>query len=111
MVGKLNATPIAPVLGNLFRGVGVFGVEMKRGDSSRFAHPGFVDMAGKVCGGWTVLERVANVSGNYCWRVRHNCADGAVEVIEGIRLRAQPPKHCANCRPKRPGTVARRVRA
>lgn len=68
-------------------------------------HPGFVDMAGKVCGTWTVIERMPNIGGNALWRCQHSC--GAVHAIQGIRLRRDPPIHCADCRPKRAGTVER----
>lgn len=69
------------------------------------AHPCLVDMTGEVIGDWTVLSRAPNVNGNARWLCRHQC--GRTAVIEGIRLRSQPPQFCDGCRPKRPGTVER----
>jgi len=60
-----------------------------------------VDMTGRVCGCFTVLSRGPNLGGNAAWRCRCEC--GATELVQGIRLRAQPaPKTCRACRPRRP---------
>jgi hypothetical protein len=81
----------------------------RRGDPSRFHHPGFVDEAGRALAGCTVLRRAANVNGNARWLVRAAC--GHEVVVEGIALR-DAEKHgrvvrCKACKPKRPGTVRR----
>jgi hypothetical protein len=58
-------------------------------------HPAFVDMTGKVCGDWTVLERAANTSnGNAQWLCKHSC--GHHQVVQGIALRSGPPR-CKGC--------------
>lgn len=82
----------------------------RRGDVTRFSHPGFQDMAGETLAGAAVLRRAPNVDGNACWLVRAAC--GHELVIQGIALRAAHKRggtlQCIWCRPKRPGTVMRR---
>ena len=78
-----------------------------RGDATRSAHPGFQDMAGRVCGTWTVLSRAPNAAGNAQWRCRHEC--GATSVLAGIQLRSKPPRRCANCRGHRAPSTEHRA--
>jgi hypothetical protein len=81
-----------------------------RGDAARFRiHPGFVDMTGKRLGGWTVVSRAPNASGTAAWRCRHDCGSDRLTTLLGTVLRAEPPKHCADCKPKRDGSVQRRA--
>jgi len=54
-------------------------------------------MTGKTFGGFEVLSEAPNVFGTARWRCRHTC--GAFVVLDGIQLRAKPPKYCASCRP------------
>jgi hypothetical protein len=85
---------------------------------SRLLKPGehnynFVDMTGKRVGRLLVLRRVANVCGNARWLCACDC-DGEC-IVEGIRLRSVLKQGrvdycCPECRPKRKGTVQRRVR-
>jgi hypothetical protein len=55
-------------------------------------NPTFVDMTGKVVGGWTVVHRARNVQSGAMWVCRHEC--GVERVIPGGQLRAKPPR-CA----------------
>lgn len=81
-----------------------------RGDASRFAHPGFVDLTGQRFGRLVVQSRAPNVTGNARWRCLCDC--GGKVVVSGIQLRAGAKAgadmRCGDCRPKRPGSVTRR---
>lgn len=79
---------------------------MKRGDPTRFAHPGFQDMTGKRIGRLTVISRAATTNGNARWHCDCECGERC--IVEGIRLRAVLKRpsvesySCPACRPKRP---------
>ncbi len=82
-----------------------------RGDASRFHHPGFKDLTGQRFGQLVVESRAPNVNGTARWRCVCDC--GGRTIITGIALRAGVKNghvsRCPDCRPKRSGTVTRRV--
>lgn len=59
----------------------------------------FIEMTGRTCGSWTVIERAREWDVTAQWRCRHSC--GAVHILSGVVLRGKPPKTCPDCRVKK----------
>ena len=73
-------------------------------------HPRFQDLTNQTIAGAKVTARAQNQdNGNAAWHCRLAC--GHEKIVQGIALRAAAKAgsimRCADCRPKRPGTVRR----